>query len=267
MNENVIASMGEKSALSRRILPKVTQLWFICAVIGQWWMVYYLVMHFGGESLAGNFKPFTSVSEQHFSMFSLALHILLGAAIMIGGPLQLVPQIRQKAPKFHRLNGRVFSTAVAIGTLFGLYLIWTYEKMPGGIMMLFAMNLLVAIIFICLFFAIKHAMAKNIKTHRKWALRLFLVVNAGWFFRVGLMAWLMIHQAPVGFDPETFEGPFIIFLAFAQFVLPLLIVEWFFYVNEKGTEPQELIFSFALFVFTLLMVVGILGAGMTMWKV
>ena len=37
-------------------------------------------------------------------------------------------------------------------------------------------------------------------------------MNGVWFFWLGLLLWLMIHQQPVGFDPKTFTGPFLTFL-------------------------------------------------------
>ena len=50
-------------------------------------------------------------------------------------------------------------------------------------------------------------MNHQLKAHREWAIRLFLVVSGVWFFRVFLMLWLTINQGPAGFDIETFQGP------------------------------------------------------------
>lgn len=266
MSDSFVDANPPMAAMGNRVLNKVATLWFGVAVIGQWWMVYYLFGHYGAEALSGNFKPFESVQNTPLSMAFLFSHILLGAIIMIGGPLQLIPQVRQRAPKFHRINGRIFTVSVAIATLFGLYLIWAYDKMPGGNAMLLSMNMLVFIIFTCMYFAIKNAMSRNIKEHRKWALRLFMAINAGWFFRVGLMAWLMIHQKPVGFDPETFEGPFVIVLSFAQYLIPLALLEWYLRVKEGGSESAKLWCSAVMVSMTILMGVGIVGAGMTMWN-
>ena len=35
---------------------------------------------------------------------------------------------------------------------------------------------------------------------------------------VGLMFWLVLHRAPVGFDIKTFTGPFLTFLTFGQYL-------------------------------------------------
>ena len=66
-------------------------------------------------------------------------------------------------------------------------------------------------IYIILFavLTIRYARGRQFAKHRIWALRLFLVVNGVWFFRVGLMFWLVVNGGPVGFDPDTFTGPFL----------------------------------------------------------
>ena len=66
-----------------------------------------------------------------------------------------------------------------------------------------------------------------------------MVVNGGWFFRAGLMAWVLIHQAPVDFDPKTFEGSFIIALAFTQWLMPLALLELYLWAqNKAGTRGR-----------------------------
>ena len=87
--------------------------------------------------------------------------------------------------------------------------------------------------------ALRYALARDFKTHRRWALRLFMVVNGVWFFRVGLMFWIAVNQGPVGFDPKTFRGPFLSFWAFADYLLPLAILELYLRTKDRaGTRGQ-----------------------------
>ncbi|HAA19409.1 MAG TPA: hypothetical protein DCP28_11795, partial [Cytophagales bacterium] len=39
---------------------------------------------------------------------SIVMHVLLAAVVSIGGPLQIIPQVRKRFPKFHRINGRIY---------------------------------------------------------------------------------------------------------------------------------------------------------------
>jgi hypothetical protein len=113
--------------------------------------------------------------------------------------------------------------------------------------------------------AIRYAMARNFTVHRKWALRLFMVVSGVWFFRVGFMLWMLIHQKPVGFDPVTFQGPFLTFLSFAQYLLPLLFLEIYFWAQERAGQTGKIGIAALIALLTIAMGIGIFGASMGMW--
>ena len=119
---------------------------------------------------------------------------------------------------------------------------------------------------LCAVMAWRCALARDFVAHRRWALRLFLVVGGVWFFRVGLMLWLLIHQAPVGFDGKTFQGPFLTFLAFAQTLVPLAILELYLRAQRSANPSRQLATAAGLGVLTLAMGVGIFGATMMMWR-
>ncbi|MFT6508198.1 MAG: hypothetical protein ACI92O_000007 [Colwellia sp.] len=265
MNKNEIAGVESVSTRSNVILANIAKCWFAVAVIGQWIMVYYVIAHYGGELLAGNTDVLESPNGHQSGLIALIIHVIIAVVTMGFGPLQFIPKIREKFPKFHRINGRIYLVTIFIGSILGLYLVWGYEKMPGGNAMFVAMNIMVLLIITFAFLTLRYAIARNIVQHRQWALRLFMVVNSGWFFRVGLMAWLLIHQAPVGFDPETFEGPFIIALAFAQYLLPLALLELYFWAQQKTDLKVKYGVCIILILATLLMAVGIFGAAATMW--
>tara|TARA_R110000744_G_scaffold330089_1_gene435622 strand:+ start:220 stop:1029 length:810 start_codon:yes stop_codon:yes gene_type:complete len=265
MKENVTGSALDVAAFGEAALTTVAKFWFTVAVIGQWIMVYYVIVHYGGSLLSGNTDVLESPNGNMSGLIALIIHVLIAVIIMGFGPLQLIPQIRAKAPKFHRLNGRVYMVTIFIGSLLGLYLIWGYGKMPGGQAMFLAMNIMVLLIITFAVLALRNVIAGKIKQHRQWALRLFMVVSAGWFFRVGLMAWILINQGPVGFDPETFEGPFIIALAFAQYLIPLALLELYFWAQNKADATGKYAVSVVLMAATLVMGLGIFGAAATMW--
>jgi hypothetical protein len=146
----------------------------------------------------------------------------------------------------------------------GTYLIWVRGTVGDTFQHLATtLNALLIIGFAVM--AWRNARARDFVTHRRWALRLFLVMSGVWFFRVGLMLWLLIHQAPVGFDGETFTGPFLTALAFGQTLLPLLILELYFYAQKRGGVRGRLAMTGLLAVLTLGTAVGVAGAAMMMW--
>ena len=125
--------------------------------------------------------------------------------------------------------------------------------------------LILIIIFAVL--AFRTAISRDFIAHRRWALRLFLVVNGVWFFRVGLMFWLFVNGGPVGFDMVTFQGPFLTSLSFAVYLgaLPLTILELYLFAQKQSGAFWKFSVAFLLFVLILVMGIGIFAATMGMW--
>ena len=99
----------------------------------------------------------------------------------------------------------------------------------------------------------------------RWALRLFVVVSGVWFFRVGLMLTLLLFKGPIGFDPTTFQGPLVTFLSFAQYLLPLAVLELYLRMQERGSVLARFGTAATLSGLTVAMGAGIFGATMTLW--
>lgn len=110
----------------------------------------------------------------------------------------------------------------------------------------------------------RRALAGDIASHRRWALRTYLAVNGVWFFRVGLMAWLIVNQGPVGIG-ENFDGPFILFWSFAAYLLPLAVLEVYLRTRDRTGPTGRLAMAAGLFFLTALMGIGIFGAAGFMW--
>jgi len=91
------------------------------------------------------------------------------------------------------------------------------------------------------------------------------VASGVWFFRVGLMLWVLLNKGPAGFDPKTFQGPFLTFWAFGQYLLPLAVLELYLRARDRGGAPARLAMAAGLFVLTVAMGVGIVVATMGLW--
>lgn len=268
--EGVAEGSRFKTNSGRAILEIAGKFWFITAVTGQWIFAYYVAVFYGGSALKGNLSewdkvlPHGMIDGDNMGNVALAGHLFLAVVIMIGGPLQFIPQIRKYALSFHRWNGRIYIPIVFITSLFGLYMIWT-RGTTGGLIMHLGTSFNAVLIMIFSVLAWRFAMIRKFDLHRRWAMRLFIVVSGVWFFRVGLMLWLLIHGGPVGFNMDTFEGPFLSFWAFGQYLVPLAILELYF-MSQNGTKPVgRFAMAISLIIITLAMGVGIFGATMGMW--
>jgi hypothetical protein len=261
-------SKQNKAAL---MLDHAATAWFAVAVLGQLIFVVYIVAFYSRGVIAGDLALWNKVLAAGYEPgntmgnTALAIHLLLAAVITIAGPLQLIPQVRAKVPQFHRWSGRVYMATAVIMSLTGLYLIWVKGGVVGGVVQHTGTSLNALAILLFSYMATRYAMAGKFGIHRRWAIRLYLAVSGVWFFRVGLLFWLIVNKGPVGFNPKTFLGPFLDFLTFAQLLIPIAVLEVYFRVQQKAGANARFAFAGTLMILTLAMGVGIFGATMGMW--
>jgi hypothetical protein len=244
-------------------------LWFVAAVLGQWAFVYYVASFYGGAALDGDFERWNDilvggwVSGATLGNIVLAAHLLLAIVITVGGPLQLVPQLRRNVLPFHRWNGRIYVLTAIVISAAGAYAALTRGTAGGPFMVAgILLNGLLIMVFATL--VLRHAMARNIEIHRRWAMRLFVVVSGVWFFRVGLMFWVIVAQGPVGFG-DNFDGPIPNTLGFACYLLPLAVLELYLRAQDSAAAVAKFAMSGLLVFLTLAMALGIFGTINFMW--
>lgn len=256
---------------AERALTVAARFWFVIAVAGQWLFAAYVLAFYGGAAVQGNLEawnkvlPRGHVAGDPMNNIAVAVHLLLAVVITIGGPLQLVPQIRKRFPAFHRWNGRVYMPAVVLTSAAGLFMTWGRGGGSGDVLQKIGISGDAVLIVLFAVLATRYAMARDIATHRRWALRLFLVVSAVWFFRVGLMFWIVVNRGPMGFDPKTFTGPTLTILSFADYLVPLLVLELYLRAKERGAAWQRFAVAALLVVLTLATAAGIFAATMGLW--
>ena len=250
-------------------LRRVAAAWWVVAFAGQLLFALYIVMFYARNALAGRPEAWNAVIKDGYvpgdtvGNLVLASHLAFALAVVAGGALQLVPRIRARWPRAHRWNGRVFAGSAVIAAVGGLVMVWGHPK-PGQFVQHLGISLDAVLILAFAFLAVREARARRYDAHRRWALRLFLAVGGVWFFRIGLMAWIVANQGPAGFDPKTFSGPFLSFLAFAQYLVPLALLELYFRA-QRGSARVQLAMVFGLGAATLVMAGGIAAAGAILW--
>ena len=251
-------------------LARAGQTWFIVAATGQLIFAWYMAALYGLSALRGDWATWNKVMPRGWNAgdtvgnVAIFIHLLLALVVTLAGLAQLVPAVRRAAPSVHRWIGRVY-IASAFGIAFGsMYLMWVrgavgdFSQHLGS-----TFNAILLVLFAVI--ALRHAHARNLVLHRQWALRLFMVMNGVWFFRLGLLLWLMIHQQPVGFDPKTFTGPFLTFLVYAQTLLPLAALELYFRAQRSDVAARKWAAAAVIAVLALATAGGVVGATMGLW--
>ena len=192
------------------------------------------------------------------------MHVASAAFVMLAGAVQLVPQIRNRFPAFHRWNGRIYMLTAVTLSVAGLYMTW-FRGSVGDLSVHLGSTLGAVLIWLCGGMALHYALARDFKTHRRWALRFFLVVSGSWFFRIGFFLSFLVFKGPFGFNPVTFRGPFLTFMTFAQYLIPLAVLEIYLRTQDRAGALRRTATAGMLFAVTLVMVAGLFAVAMTQW--
>ncbi|NJC28488.1 DUF2306 domain-containing protein [Neolewinella antarctica] len=244
--------------------------WFVVAIIGQLLFAVYIVGFYGGTAVYGNIAEWNEKITHGFSEGAtvsnlvVGIHLFFAALITLGGPVQLISGIKRKYPVFHRRNGRIYVMLTAIAALTGLYMLYAHEG-AGGAVSRPAMTLEAVLILLAGVLVWRFAVARQFRRHEAWAVRLFLVASGVWFFRVILMGWMLVNGGAVGFDPETFTGPFLDFLSYAHYLLPLAVYELYLWAGRSSHASVRYAVVGLLVVCTVFTGVGIFGAVAGLW--
>jgi drug/metabolite transporter (DMT)-like permease len=265
------AHAGQRGTpLAVRALSAAAGFWFVVTALGQLILAAHIAGFYGRSALAGRpelwnkILPHGYVSGEPFLNLVLAVHLLFAAVITVGGLLQLIPAIRRRAPAFHRWTGRIYLFAAALMAADGLILVWVRGAV-GDLSQHISISLNALLILCCATMAGRYALARRIDLHRRWALRLFLAVSGVWFFRVGLMFWIIVNHGPVGFDDDTFTGPALTILGVVAYLLPQGMAQLYFRAQQGQDARVRYAVAGGLAVLTSMMAVGVVAATAILW--
>ena len=253
------ASVHPRASLPDTLLNGATTLWFFVLLAGQWVFLYFIASFYGPSTLSGNFEawdenPFIShgyVAGDDMGNLAFAGHVIMAAIIVFGGTLQLIPHIRKHAPWFHRWNGRVFLVSAVLASLAGLWMDVTREIAVEGLTANFAISLNGVMVLFLSAFTWRAAAKRNIASHRRWALRTFVVVNGVFFLRLMVFGYIVLAQAPP--SDLLFEV-----LTYLSYLLPLVLME--LYLRAKaGPGAARLGMAVIVLAVTAYMVAGTIG--------
>ncbi|MGZ5445873.1 MAG: DUF2306 domain-containing protein [Thermoanaerobaculia bacterium] len=258
------------SSIAEDTLRATARAWFFVAISGQMMQAAYVTWFYGRTALQGQVEAWDRVLSRGYIRGDAAgnaaviVHLLAAVILVVGGAMQFIPRVRDRAPRLHRWTGRIYLVTAVAASLAGLYMTWV-RGTRGDVSQHVGGSLNAILIMLCAFFALRTALARRFDAHRRWALRLFLVVSGSWFYRVGLFLWVLVNEGPVGFDLATFRGPTLTFLSFANSIVPLVVLELYLHAQNRAAAPGRLAMAAALFIMTVAMGIGILAATMVLW--
>ena len=249
-------------------LTRSAQLWFVTALFGHWLFATYIIFHYGGVAVSSGINAMGETRLHYkdndtIGNFAVLAHVFVAIIIHGFGPLQFVPDLRRRFPKFHRWIGKAFLAAVSIASVSGLYFVFirgTRDNWIGD-----ATNVLdAALIFVFGFLALRAAVQRDFKTHRRWALRLFMAASAVWFVRLGVYGTRTITDLfGIGFKgiaQTVFDGAHI-----AKLLLPLGLLELYLWAQRRNDPKLRIAAAIAITVGTAATGVGIYAIAKARW--
>ena len=257
-------------AAAKKALHAAAACWFVTALAGQLIFAVYIAALYGLAAIRGDWAQWNKVMPHGLiagdgaGNVAIVVHVLLAFVITVLGPLQLIPRVRGRWPVFHRWSGRLYLATALLITLGGLYVIWSRSHLPDWSPLnaaAISLNALLILLFGGL--AWREAVARNLVAHRRWALRLFLAVSGVWFLRVGVMLWILLF-GPTGLG-ERLGGPVGIALAFAQYLVPLAVLELYLRAQGNGGATARYAVAALLGILTLATAAGTGMASLFLW--
>ena len=252
-------------------LTAAVRFWFAVTVVGQLIFAFAVASFYGIAAARGNSASAWNDHITHgyvpgdtLGNLVVYAHLFSAPIVILAGMLQLIPRIRDRAPSLHRWNGRLYILTAFTVCLAGLYMTWVRSSV-GDLSQHLGSTLMAVLIMTCAVMALRYAMARDFKTHRRWALRLYIVVSASLFIRAAIFLAFALNHGPFGFDPTTFSGPFLTFLTFAQYIVPLTVLELYLRAKDSGTTVGRFAMAASLVGLTLALGAGILIVTMGAW--
>src|SRR5450432_2899265 len=270
MSTAAMTNRLELSSIADTALKAAARFWFAVTFAGQLVFAFAVASFYSLTALRGDYHGWSRfISRGHVAgdtvgNSAVAAHVTSAAIVMFAGSLQLIPQIRNRFPVFHRWNGRIYLSVAVVASAAGLYLTWIRGTV-GDLSQHIGSSLGAVLIFLFAALALRSALTRDLIAHRRWALRLFLVVSGTFFIRLVLVLSAVIFKGPVGFNSQTFTGPFLTFLTFGQYLVPLAVLEIYFRAQDRPTARNRFAAAGLLFVMTLVMIGGIFAVSLTAW--
>ncbi len=258
------------NSLASRLLQSSGTLWFLVAVIGQLIFAAYILAAYVPPTLSGDRAAWDDtglidgfIAGDGGGNVMFITHVLLAAVVGIAGPLQLLEPFRKRLPAVHRVTGRVYLTVAVIMAVGGLWLVWgrgTYLNLIAAS----AVSINAVLILAFAVMTVSHAIRRDIDIHRRWALRLFVVMSGVWFMRLGYSAWFMT-VGPVGVD-RTMSGPFDVALGFGCYLVPLAVLELYLRAQRSHSGTFRHVAAGVTALAAGLTGLGVAGATLIMWS-
>jgi Predicted membrane protein (DUF2306) len=227
--------------------------WVSAAIFGAYILVYYL------GAVPTNFDRWNSPlprlydASHPLATASIGLHFATGALLLLMGPVQLLSRVRARWPTLHRWVGRVSVVVAGITGAAGLGFI-VVQGTIGGMPMNIGFALYGGLMVLTAVQTIRFARAKELETHRAWALRLYALIIGSWLYRMEY-GFLFALVDGAG-HTRTFDARIDVVMSFFFYLPNLMLVELVLRQRAAPTRWRTVAVNAAVVIATSFILIG-----------
>jgi uncharacterized membrane protein len=150
-------------------------------------------------------------------------HVVFGGAALLLSPFQFAARIRRRAPRAHRIIGRVTLASIGVAALAGLTIAPANHAGPVGVAGFGLLAALWGTFALAAFRAIRRG---DVASHWRWVVRTFALTYAAVTLRLWLGVLIAGQAAVFGVaDDVAFDRAYLV-VPFLAWVPNLLLAEW-----------------------------------------
>ena len=145
----------------------------------------------------------------------LTAHVISAPLALFLGAMNMIDRRRKKRRVLHRWTGRAYGVSVLVGSVSGLVMAIGAE---GGVKAGFGFGILAILWFVTTVQAIRFAVKRDFKSHRRWMIRSFALTLAAVTLRIYLPMFMILGEMSYMQDS--------VWIAWLCWVPNLALAEW-----------------------------------------
>ena len=254
------STLPSAQRLALTCLKAAVGFWFVVTIAGQLLFAFTVASFYGLTAARGQISSWNRTMTHGYvagdatGNLVVVVHLISAVIIILSGAIQIAPLSRNRAPAFHRWNGRLYMVTAFSVSLAGVYMMLVRGTV-GGFVHHLGQGIDALLIMLCAVMAARYAIAGEYSTHRRWALRLYLVVSASLFIRAGLFL------SNFGLEQDMVTAV----MSYAQYLVPLAVLEIYLRVKDRGGAPSRFAMAAGLSALTLVLAAGISVVTVSAW--
>lgn len=219
----------QKPRSTRRV--RFWTLWGLMAIAGVGIAVYSAIPYLGFDPELSRL-PLNEAIPWHY--LSVALHGIPGTLVLLIGPFQFIPAIRNRYPAVHRTLGKIYLLGVLVGSIMAVF---AAVASTSGLAAQLGFLLLAIGWFYSGLLAYITARRRQFGLHRVWMIRNYALSFAAVLLRAGIA----LGQTYTALNPNTAItfGDIYTASVWGSILVSYLVAEWFIVQRTLGLLAQK----------------------------